>query len=566
MIQRMIYIIVIIFLVTNITAQENSEAPVKEAEKEKMLTSRLNEEDDGALEQPAPMIKVEDGKPVKYFELYGYFSFGFKYTNNMILNGNNPYLSLTSIRKTKVDEVTGDLGPADSSKEKDLSWSWLKLHLQPVINVAETLEIHTKMSIFGNTAMGADNYTPDTRSNGLLRDAQLRTSGSIIFEGLWGVIDTPLGELKLGRMPHHWGLGILYNDGNSILNQGTGDYLDRIQLTIPVAGFKIVPSFDFASTGLLQKHKDYFIDSSQKDNGYNIGLAFMMVEDDKALLESKILNEQTVFEFGAMFMFSWKNSGSGEWNDTTSEIDPADGNNIDPSKTYTYMDQSGKLWRLGAWANIYHKSFSLKTEFAFITGDIGKILLDDGNETKIKTEMVGVALEAQYRFIPKKFHLSLLTGLASPDDADYVQGDSWNLPGNAVNTSATSSDTKVQNFRFHKNYNMNSTLWNEFLGRFTAGYYASLFGTFYAIDEFKIDLGLTYSMSLKKNNSLGGEGLVNAVEPFVGLDYSNKSGLRMGVKYQLGVPSSGLSVVDIDGSVRSAGLYHFLNIYAGIVF
>jgi len=549
-----------------LSAQETLEKGEPETGVKDLPASQLKEERSDLSMNSAPMIRVEEGKPLKYFELYGYFSFGFKYTNNMILNGNNPYISSTFIRNTETDEISGDIRPAASSKEKELSWSWLKLHLQPVINVAETLEIHTKMSIFGNTAMGADNFIADTRSNGLLRDAQLRTSGSIVFEGLWGSIDTPIGELKIGRMPYHWGLGLLYNDGNSIKDQGTGDYLDRIQLTIPVAGFKIIPAFDFASTGLLQKHKDYFIDTSQRDNGYNIGLSFIMQEDDKSLLESKILNEQTVFEFGAMFMFSWKNRGSGEWNATTSDTDPANENVIDPSKTYTYMSQDGKLWRLGAWFNLYHRNFSLKSELAFITGDIGKMLLDDGNETKVKAEMVGAAIEMEHRFIPRKFHLSLFTGIASPDDAQFVQGDSWNLPGNSINSSATGSDSKVQNFRFHKNYNINSTLWNEFLGRFTAGYYASLFGTFYVIDEFKIDLGLTYSMALTKKNSLGGEGLVNAVEPFLGLDYANKSGLRMGAKYQLGVPASGLSVVDIDGSVRSAKIYHFLNIYAGIVF
>ena len=294
-----------------VSAEANNETSENDPENKELITSSLKDEQQDISIDSAQMIKVEDGKPLKYFELYGYFSFGFKYTNNMVLNGNNPYLTGTTIRKIEVDDVSGDTVPASSSKEKDLSWSWLKLHLEPVINVAETLEIHTKMSIFGNTAMGADNYIADTRSNGLLRDAQLRTSGSIVFEGLWGTIDTPIGELKIGRMPYHWGLGILYNDGNRVTDQGTGDYLDRIQFTIPVAGFKIIPSFDFASTGVLQKYQDYFIDASQKDNGYNIGVAFMMKEDDPALLESKILNEQTVFEFGAMFMFSWKNTGSG---------------------------------------------------------------------------------------------------------------------------------------------------------------------------------------------------------------------------------------------------------------
>jgi len=293
----------------------------------------------------------------------------------------------------------------------------------------------------------------------------------------------------------------------------------------------------------------------------------MMNEDDPQILENKLLNEQTVVEFGAMVMFSWKGKGSGQWKDDTATIEETNDKYIDNSKTYAFTNQDAQLWKIDGWFNLHHRNFSLKTELAFITGTMGKMLLDDGKSEKdVKAEMVGVAMEMEYRAIPKKFHLSLFTGLASPDDADLVQADTWGNPGNSVNNSSVNTDSKVQNYRFNKDYDFNSVLWNQFLGRFSAGYYASLFGTYYIIDELKIDLGATYSMALQENNSLGGRGLPSAIEPFVGIDYANKSGLRGGARYQLGIPFSGLEVEEADGDISQAGLFHYLNVYLGIVF
>ncbi len=512
----------------------------------------------------APLVKIQQGKPVKYFELYGYFNVANTFSYNMKLNDNNPYMaSRNTINNVVTDETTGER-VTRKTNEHVLNWAWLKLHLEPVINIAETMEIHTKLSIFGNTAMGADNYEFDRKENGLLRDAQLSTSANIVFEGLWGVFDTPIGQLKVGRMPFSWGLGILYSDGNKFNSLSTGNYLDRLQLTIPIMGFKIIPAFDLASTGLLDKYHDYFIDASQKDDGFNVSLMFTMQEDDPAVLENKILNEKTVVEVGAMVMFSWKNDSSGEWvksDDQDGRVDPTSDHLIDPDTVYAFTGQSAKLWKLDAWLNLHYKIFSFKTELAFLTGSIGKIRLEDGRDKSVKAQMVGWAADLGFRVIPKKFHIGLLTGIASPDDADKVQADSWSTPGNSVNNSSTRSDRTVENFRFNKDYNFNSALWNQFLGRFTAGYYASLTATYFFLDDLKGYVGTTYSMALKENNSLGGKGLPNAIEPFIGIDYANKSGMRLGTRYQIGIPFSGLDTDEHDTT-----LFHYLNVYLGVVF
>ena len=544
-------------------AAENNETSAETAETE----SSQEGQEFVAEEEPAsdaPLVKIQQGKPVKFFELYGYFNVANTFSYNMKLSGNNPYMaSRNTMNNVSVDETTGERVTSPAN-EHVLNWAWLKLHLEPVINIAETMEIHTKLSIFGNTAMGADNIEFDKKSNGLLRDAQLSTNANIVFEGLWGVFDTPIGQLKVGRMPFHWGLGILYSDGNKFNTLSSGNYLDRIQLTIPIMGFKIIPAFDLASTGLLDKYHDYFIDASQKDDGFNISLMFTMQEDDPAVLENKLLNEKTVVEVGAMVMFSWKGNATGEWvpsDEDGGDVEPTGDKLVDPDKVYAYTGQSAKLWKLDAWLNLHYKNFSFKTELAFLTGSIGKIRLDDGKDKAVNTQMVGWAADMELRVIPKKFHLSLLTGIASPDDADYVQGDSWNTPGNSINNSSTKSDNTVENFRFNKDYNFNSALWNQFLGRFTAGYYASLTGTYFFLDDLKGYVGLTYTMALKKNNSLGGKGLPDALEPFIGIDYANKSGMRTGLRYQIGIPFAGL-----DTDEHETSLFHYLNVYLGVVF
>ncbi|MBP5202517.1 hypothetical protein J6253_07245, partial [bacterium] len=216
------------------TPAENTEPPAENAENPEKEEELQDGQEFIAEEEPttdAPLVKIQQGKPVKFFELYGYFNVANTFSYNMKLNDNNPYMSSrNTINNVVTDETTGEKVPRKTN-EHVLNWAWLKLHLEPVINIAETMEIHTKLSIFGNTAMGADNYEFDRKENGLMRDAQLSTSANIVFEGLWGVFDTPIGQLKVGRMPFNWGLGILYSDGNKFNSLSTGNYLDRLQLT-----------------------------------------------------------------------------------------------------------------------------------------------------------------------------------------------------------------------------------------------------------------------------------------------------------------------------------------------
>ncbi len=507
-------------------------------------------QEEPAAEKPAAPAQSTginvSGRPVKFFELYGFFAVNHYFTYNLFMDGNNPYLPATPLANAK------------ERGEKILSWGGVKLHLEPIINVAETMEIHSKLTLMASRLVGTDNVLPDTKENGLLPGTQLEVDPSIRVEGLWGTLDTPIGELRVGRMPFHWGLGMLYNDANTVDSNTTGDHLDRVMFIVPVMGFKIIPAFDYISEGAMLRYNDHFIDASSRDDGWQVALMFTMQEEDPAVLEEKLLKENTVYEFGFFGSYSWKSDKATEV--TTPYADtPIDGNIIDPAKTYTLSEQDARMLTLDLWGNIYYKNFSIKAELAFMDGKLGRFRNDDIS-SRVSAQMFGAALEMQWKYIPRKLHFTLLGGMATGDKGNGVQGDSMTIPGRAIDT-ALGLDMKVENFRFHRDYNINSFIWREVLGRFTSGYYASFDTQYFFRDDISMRGGLTYSGAWFAKQTPGGKGTPIALEPFVGAYYSGDSGLRAGLTFQLAVPFDGLNT-----AARNTTILFDIHTYMGFVF
>ncbi len=504
----------------------------------------------------AEPVKVDENKPIKFFELYGYFAFNHTLLGNLSMNGNNPYLL------------------KDDLEDSTLAFSHIKLHLEPVINVAETLEVHTKFSLFGDRILGADNRTSALFENGITDPTQLRDrddSNPLLFEGLWANIATPIGEVRVGRMPFHWGLGMMYNDGNNLQSYGPGDYVDRLSLVVPLAQYKIIPAIDFNAEGVMKPYQDHYIDATQDDDAWSVSAMFLKREDDRELFNEKLLREDTLFEFGALVSYSWRKEGAAL--KTTEKSASGDETSYKPlegevlsgalaeGQSYETMNIDAKLWTVDLWLDFYYKNLSFKVEGALQKGRIGTLFPEGESSGKsIDAEMWGLATETTYKYIPETLHLTLFAGFASSDSADGIHGDSYNLPGNAIDRDKM-TDREVTNFRFHHYYNFNSMVWREVLGRFTSGYYVSLDAKYFFYDYLSFHGGFTYSSAFKKSNTIGGKGLPIAFEPFLGVEYKDKKGLRAGLNYQLALPLEGL-----DTEEKDTELLHFLNTYVGFVF
>ncbi len=82
---------------------------------------------------------------------------------------------------------------------------------------------------------------------------------SITVSRAWAeVTNATLGQIRFGRMPWHWGLGILANAGNGI-DSDYQTHVDRVmyQLRYRPLSLFAAAMYDFASTGLTSASYRY---------------------------------------------------------------------------------------------------------------------------------------------------------------------------------------------------------------------------------------------------------------------------------------------------------------------
>ena len=178
---------------------------------------------------------------------------------------------------TEIDE-TGDLsrGGTDSlfgQGAESLSSANIRFRYQPTIHVSESLRINTTLDVFDNLVLGStpfggphasryntaesDTFALPDPAIGLFNDSQRPTDSgingqreAIRVKHLWGEWKSPLASVAFGRMPNHWGLGIMANAGQCI-DCDFGDAVDRLMGTILLFDTYLAIGWDFADEGAV---------------------------------------------------------------------------------------------------------------------------------------------------------------------------------------------------------------------------------------------------------------------------------------------------------------------------
>ena len=99
----------------------------------------------------------------------------------------------------------------------------------------------------GYTPLGAFDTTqvPPSAGNNSLKD-------SIRVKRAWAEYMTPVGELRFGRMPDHWGLGILHNAGDGY----DDDYQSTVDRIMFITGIKALDLYVGGRLGLRERGAD----------------------------------------------------------------------------------------------------------------------------------------------------------------------------------------------------------------------------------------------------------------------------------------------------------------------
>lgn len=370
----------------------------------------------------------------------------------------------------------------------------MRFRLNPQLVVSDNLRVISQIDMLDNLVMGStpegysnspssggyrvnprDGYTPTT----LTTDTQAppsegknSTSDSIVVKRAWAEYSTPVGQLRFGRMPSHWGLGIFQNAGDGY-DQDYQSTVDRLSFVSGIKSYDlyIAGAWDFAAEGptsasfALPQEQAY--DLGQLDDVDEYVLAVFR-KRSPALERLDLAKGRLVLNGGVYFMYRHQviaNDRAGLCgSDGAAALDCAPG---DASQGYNR--RGGRLFIPDLWLQLKYKKFRFETEAVTVQGSadsLSNLATPDAisNDNRVYFRQYGVATEIEQKLVEDKLRLGFGFGWASGDED--VEGLN---PGNSPQQQL--GDNTVSTFRFHPSYQIDLILHRHLLTRVQGTYY-----------------------------------------------------------------------------------------------
>jgi uncharacterized protein (TIGR04551 family) len=457
------------------------------------------------------------GRARPVVELHGYFRTRAELFHNFSLGrvsstGNQQYLFPMPVDNSYLgpdgnQHVVGVCGnsttgiPSSQCNDKTESGANLRLRLSPEIHISDNLRILTQIDLLDNLVLGStpDAYsmqpagtttTTSTASGvryptgyqpsavngyapiGLLTTTQSTpTAGvnswtnSIDVKRVWGEYMTPVGELRFGRMPGHWGLGMVENSGDGI----DSDYettLDRIMF---VSGIKSVDlyfggAWDFVSTGPTSASPQT-VSGGQPYNTCNLcnvneWAAFVAHRTNPQMQRLALARGDVVVNGGlyAVFRSQYIDVLPGATPQTSDFTLQATAPSLEPRQSWTLTPD--------LWLQVLWQKLRLEAEFATVQGQLGYLSGAYTNSNNPASfQEYGLATQTEYKAIDDKLDLQFGFGWAS--------GDPWTTTLTAPNglRPELNGTGPISTFAFHPDYRVDLIFYRHILSRVEGTYY-----------------------------------------------------------------------------------------------
>lgn len=461
--------------------------------------------DESAISGNPASVFADDwwGRTRPVLELHGYFRTRGELFHNFALGRfNDPsdeqnlwahpldhtYTSQTGgAREVK---LCGDLGNELCSDKTQASAN-MRLRLNPEIHISDNLRILSQVDFLNNVVLGS---TPDAYAtapsgtgssgyrpalNGYNGYAPLGafsttqtppTAGvngyrnSIDVQRAWAEYVTPVGQLRFGRMPLHWGMGMLVNSGDRIDDDWQSNS-DRIMF---VSGIKSLDlyfggSWDFVSSGPTNA-SPYDVNGGQPYNTANLTnvsqwSAVLAHRTNPDLQRLKLAKGDIVVNGGifALFRKQILDVRAGE-NPLTANTAPTEADRSLERRDATAIIPDG-------WLQVLYRKFRFEAEFASILGSIGKSPAKNNLSDPIGIRQFGLATQTEYKAIEDKLRVGFGFGWASGDG--NVEG----LAPGANGLQKRLGDGPISTFRFHPAYYVDYIFHRRILSRVQGTYY-----------------------------------------------------------------------------------------------
>lgn len=362
-------------------------------------------------------------------------------------------------------------GNVEPCKDKTQAFGNMRLRLNPELHISDNLRVMSQIDALDNVVLGstpADYGTGATR--GYSNDTQNAptagvngTRNSIDVKRVWAEYTTPVGQVRFGRMPTHWGLGMLYNDGNGI-DQDYQSNNDRIQFVTGLRSIDLYAggSWDFANTGAtsatpsdVNGGQPYNVANRQNAGQWTL---FVARRTNPELQRSRLMRGNVVVNGGIFNVFRTQGLDYARGNTSPNTADASNG----------FEHRGLTVYTPDLWLQILWRKLRIEAEAAAHLGSVDQTAdyrLDPANPESVKIRQFGFAAQAEYKAVEDKLRLQFGSGWAS--------GDPW-----AASLNASQNGTELNNgrgpistFAFNPAYNVDLIFHRNLLRRVQGTYF-----------------------------------------------------------------------------------------------
>jgi uncharacterized protein (TIGR04551 family) len=468
-----------------------------------------------------------------------------------------------------------------STNERTQAGVNMRFRFEPTINVSEEVRIRAQVDALDNLVWGstpdyaysrnaANGYYSDRNDFSIFSASQTtQRSGinsiqdSIAVKRVWGEVSTPVGILRFGRMPSHWGLGMLHNDGSGI-DGDYGDTVDRVSFTAePLPGFYITPMMDFNVEGptsprTLEGNQPFDLSNSDDAHSYILAVQRRDTEQER---QARLNSDKFVFNYGLHFTYRTQRNDAV---DTLSAPLGSTEGSAPNGVTQPAVLRKADIFIPDLWAKLERKEWRLEAEAAAILGTLQSRSLSaaaaDANQA-LYVYQFGAVLQGEYKLLNGDLEIGGEIGFASGDSAPGF-GNRPRRTGSGANGATSLGDTdgpqyscpsgctdnNITNFRFNQGYRVDMILYREILGGVTDSLYFKPKAKYRITQGFEAYAALIYSRSIFATSAPGAlytdSGNSLGVEINGGVRYETEDGFFGQLQYGILFPLEGFMKKD----------------------
>ncbi|HSK01957.1 MAG TPA: TIGR04551 family protein [Kofleriaceae bacterium] len=422
----------------------------------------------------------------KLLELDGYFRLRTDWFKNFHLGHvDDPTLGGAAFPRALSCRTTATVG---AGCDDSLSSANMRLRLEPTINLDERTSIHVQADVLDNLVLGS---TPIDQNLSSYSDMNLPPVGafsgtqgypqagvnsdrdSIAIKRAWAEVAVPLGILKFGRMPNHWGMGIWHNAGGVDPINGTydteadyGDSVDRVSFStlIPGTNLRAMIASDWNLTRLVSNQTSegrgreghpWDLDDKDDSNGW-VGVISRM--DSPQEFRDRVDRGELAVNYGVYFEYKTQ-----EFDNDLRDFEL--GGTFDAATRFVPRDL--KTYSPDVWVKLGYGKFQFEAELLAQLGRVSR--LDEFGLSAADIRKYAGSGRLTFRGLEGKLRLGLEGGAASGDQWDNTPQGNTHIA--YANLLGGPNDRKLTQFIFNREYKVDMILFRHLIGAVTnAGY------------------------------------------------------------------------------------------------